>query len=89
MTKSQYTLKFEKKYGTNISNDKFISKNIISQTGINKILEKGRAAYHNNPGSVRPSVTSATQWARARLASVIVGGPARRFDKEIWEKYKK
>jgi hypothetical protein len=29
------------------------------------------------------------QWARARLASVIMGGKARQVDKAIWDKYKK
>lgn len=84
--RSSYVEKFEKKYGTKITNDSFISKNIISQTGINQILSKGRGAYYS-AGS-RPN-TTATQWARARLASVIVGGPARKVDKEIWNKYKK
>ena len=81
--RSSYVEKFEKKYGTKITNDSFISKNIISQTGINQILSKGRGAYYS-AGS-RPN-TTATQWARARLASVIVGGPARKVDQEIWSK---
>ncbi len=29
------------------------------------------------------------QWARARLASVIMNGKARQVDKAIWDKYKK
>jgi hypothetical protein len=84
--RSSHVVKFEKKYGTKITNDSYISKNIISQTGINKILSKGRGAYKNNAS--RPN-TTATQWARARLASVIVGGKSRQVDKDIWEKYKK
>tara|TARA_R100000951_G_scaffold79701_1_gene67568 strand:- start:52 stop:441 length:390 start_codon:yes stop_codon:yes gene_type:complete len=84
--RSSHTVKFEKKYGTKITNDSFISKNIISQTGINKILSKGRGAYYS-AGS-RPN-TTAEQWARARLASVIVGGKARAVDIDIWQKYKK
>jgi len=75
-----------KKYGTKISDYKFISKNIITKTGIDKILDKGRGAYYS-AGS-RPNQT-AESWARARLASVIMGGPARRIDKDIWNKYKK
>ena len=31
---------------------------------------------------------TATQWGLARLASVILGGPARKVDLKIWEKYK-
>ncbi len=84
--RSSWAEKFEKKYGTKISNTSFISKNIISKTGIDKILDKGRGAYYS-AGS-RPNQT-AESWARARLASVIMGGPARKVDKDIWNKYKK
>lgn len=84
--RSSHVVAFEKKYGTKITDDKFISKNIISQTGIDKILDKGMGAYYS-AGS-RPNV-SKEQWARARLASVIMNGKARKVDKDIWEKYKK
>ncbi len=84
--RSSYVERFEKKYGYKINNFSRISKEIISRTGINKIMAKGRAAYFNS-GS-RPNQTSES-WSLARLASVIVGGPARRVDKAIWEKYKK
>jgi hypothetical protein len=84
--RSSHVVKFEKKYGTKITDDDFISKNIISKTGITKILSKGRGAYYSS-GS-RPNQT-ADSWARARLASVITGGAARKVDKDIWEKYKK
>ncbi len=84
--RSSHVKKFEDKYGEKITNDSFISKNIISQTGIDQIMSKGRGAYYS-AGS-RPN-TTATQWARARLASVITGGNARKVDKSIWEKYKK
>ena len=84
--RSSHVVAFEKKYNKKITDDDFISKNIISQTGIDKILSKGRGAYYSS-GS-RPNVT-ATQWARARLASVIMGNKAREVDKDIWNKYKK
>jgi len=84
--RSSHVVAFEKKYGEKITNDNFISKNIISKTGIDKILAKGRGAYYS-AGS-RPN-TTAEQWARARLASVIMGNAARAVDKDIWEKYKK
>ncbi len=84
--RSSWASKFENKYGTKISNTSFISKNIISKTGIDKILDKGMAAYYNQ-GS-RPNQTPQS-WSRARLASVIMGGPARKVDKDIWAKYKK
>lgn len=84
--RSSWTEKFEKKYGYKITNDSQISKNIISKTGIDKIIKKGMAAYYNS-GS-RPNQT-AFSWSRARLASVLLNGPARKVDKNIWEKYKK
>jgi|TARA_R100001594_G_scaffold5144_1_gene16503 hypothetical protein len=84
--RSSWAVKFEKKYGTKITDDDFISKNIISKTGINKILSKGRGAYYSS-GS-RPNQT-ADSWARARLASVIMGGAARKVDQKLWDQYKK
>ena len=84
--RSPWVKKFEDKYGFKITNDSRISKEIISKTGINKILDRGVAAYYNS-GS-RPNQTPAS-WSRARLASVILKGPAYKIDKEIFEKYKK
>mgnify|MGYP003144415506 FL=1 len=84
--RSSWVEKFEKKYGYKISNTSRISKEIISKTGIDKILDKGRGAYYS-AGS-RPNQT-AESWARARLASVIMGGPARKIDKKIWDEFKK
>ena len=84
--RSTHVVKFEKKYNTTIKDLPFIYKNIITKTGVDKILDKGMGAYYS-AGS-RPNV-SKEQWAYARLASVIMGGPARKVDKDIWEKYKK
>ena len=84
--RSIHVVKFEKKYGVKITNKAFIYKNIISKTGVDKILAKGRGAYFSS-GS-RPNQTPAS-WSNARLASVIMGGPARKVDKAIWDKYKK
>lgn len=83
--RSGWVEKFENKYKTKISDYKFISKNIIKKEGINKILDKGRGAYYSS-GS-RPNQT-AESWARARLASVIMNGPARKVDSKIWAEYK-
>ena len=69
--KSQWVLKFEKKYKHKITDKKFINDNIISTKGQNLILKKGRGAYYSS-GS-RPN-QSGNSWAYARLASVIVGG---------------
>jgi hypothetical protein len=84
--RSTWVKKFEDKYKTKITNKSFITKNIISKTGMEQILDKGMGAYYSS-GS-RPNVTK-EQWAYARLASVIMGGAARKVDKSIWEKYKK
>lgn len=83
--RSTWVKKFENKYKTKITNYDFISKNILKRVGINKILDKGRGAYFSS-GS-RPNQT-AESWAIARLASVIMGGPSRKIDADIWSKYK-
>ena len=74
--RSSWVSKFEKKYGTKITDKKFINKNII---------DKGMAAYYS--GGSRPNQTKFS-WSNARLASVIMNGPARKVDKAIWDKYK-
>tara|TARA_R100001594_G_scaffold24591_1_gene48268 strand:+ start:230 stop:625 length:396 start_codon:yes stop_codon:yes gene_type:complete len=84
--RSKYVIQFEKKYGKKINDKEYIHKNIITRTGQDKILAKGKGAYYSS-GS-RPNQTP-TSWALARLASVIVGGPARKIDKDIWDKYKR
>lgn len=84
--RSSYVVAFENKYGTKITDDDFISKNIISRKGINEILKKGMGAYYSS-GS-RPNQTPQS-WSRARLASVIMNGKARQVDSSIWNKYKK
>jgi hypothetical protein len=83
--RSGWVKKFEDKYGTKITDKKFINKNIITYTGQKKIIDKGKGAYFSS-GS-RPNQTP-TSWGLARLASVILGGEARRIDKKIWDKYK-
>ncbi len=84
--RSSLVERFEKKYGYKISNLTRISKEIITKTGIDKILDKGRGAYYS-AGS-RPNQT-AQSWALARLAGVIMNSPARKVDQKIWDKYKK
>ena len=83
--RSSWVEKFESKYGYKINQKAKIAKEIISKEGIDQILSKGKGAYYS-AGS-RPNQT-ATSWSLARLASVILGGPARRIDKKIWDKYK-
>ena len=84
--RSNYVIAFEKKYGTKITDKAFIYKNILSRTGVSKVLAKGRGAYFSS-GS-KPNQTP-DSWANARLASVIMGGKARKVDEAIWNKYKK
>jgi hypothetical protein len=83
--RSSHVIKFEKKYNKKITDEDWIHKNIITRTGQNKIMEKGMGAYFS--GGSRPNQTPSS-WKYARLASVIMGGPARKVDKNIWDKYK-
>ena len=82
-----YKNKFNKKYkqDKNKSNSiKEISKLTgYKISGLKKIVEKGAGAYYNNPASVRPSVSSPTQWGIARLYSAVMNGKARKFDKNL------
>lgn len=83
--RSSHVERFEKRYGKKITDKQWISKNLLKMEGINKILDRGMAAYYSS-GS-RPNV-SKFQWANARLASVLTGGAARKSDKDIYDKYK-
>lgn len=84
--RSSHVEKFEKKYGTKITNEKFINNTILKKEGQLQILKKGMGAYYSS-GS-RPNQTPQS-WAYARLASVInSNGPARKSDMKIWLKYK-
>ena len=53
----------------------------ISVVQARNIVQKGKAAYFNNPQSVRPQVKSPTQWGIARLYSAVMGGKAAKVDK--------
>jgi|TARA_R100000482_G_scaffold58517_2_gene21262 hypothetical protein len=83
--RSSWVEKYEKKYGRKISDKKWLYKNVISKTGAEKIIMKGKGAYYSS-GS-RPNQT-AYSWGLARLASVIMNGPSRKIDKDLWEKYR-
>jgi len=82
--RSNHVIDFEKKYNHKISDYKWISKNLLKMKGIKKVLQKGRSAYYT--GS-RPN-QNPESWARARLASMILGRGARKVDQVIWDKYK-
>jgi len=83
--RSSWVKKFEEKYGTKITDKEFITKNIISETGREMIIKKGKGAFYSS-GS-RPNQTPFS-WGLSRLASVIMGGNARKVDQKIWDKYK-
>jgi len=62
----------------------------MPERALQEVYNKGVGAYKTNPGSVRPMVNSAEQWAMARVYSFVMkrkttfGGA----DKHIAEKYK-
>ena len=82
-----YKQKFNKKY--NFPKDKSHTiKEIAKLSKIKyknalKIVQKGKGAYYSNPQSVRPQVKSATQWGIARLYSAVMGGKAKKIDKDL------
>ena len=83
--RSSWVKKFEDKYGTKITDKEFITKNIISEKGREMIIKKGKGAFYSS-GS-RPNQT-AFSWGLSRLASVIMGGGARKVDQKIWDEYR-
>ena len=83
--RSSWVKKFEDKYGTKITDKEFITKNIISEKGREMIIKKGKGAFYSS-GS-RPNQT-AFSWGLSRLASVIMGGNARKVDQKIWDEYR-
>ena len=84
--KSQWVTKFEKKYGTDCKSYKDISKKTgIPVKALQAVVKKGKGAYYSS-GS-RPNQT-ATSWGKARMYSYIMGGPTRKYDKHITDKYK-
>lgn len=82
-----YKNKFNEKYG--FSKDKSHSLTEISKLtgyelkGLKGIVKKGEGAFKTNPKSVRPQVKSATQWGIARVYSAVMGGKAKKIDKDL------
>mgnify|MGYP003132674802 CR=1 FL=1 len=88
---STYVEQVKKKTGLPVNFDKLADKLTRTEKrrkevrkGFEEIYDKGRAAYFSS-GS-RPNQTPAS-WGKARVASVLVGGPSRKIDKAIVEKY--
>jgi len=83
-----YKEKFNKKHGF-LKNKSHSLKDISKLSGyklsnITKIFQKGKGAYFSNRSSVRPQVTSANQWAYARVyASVSPGSKSGKIDKDL------
>ena len=78
---------FNKKYGFEKDKSHSIKEiarlSKIKYSNALKIVQKGKAAYFNNPQSVRKNVKSPTQWGIARLYSAVMGGKAARVDKDL------
>ena len=83
--RSPWVKKFENRYGVKITDQNWINKNILKKKGQKEILAKGSSAYYTS-GS-RPNQTEFS-WKYARLASVLLKGPAYKIDKSIYDKYK-
>jgi hypothetical protein len=80
--KSQWTQKFKKKYGDITSLQDISKKTNIPEKALQDVIRKGKGAYYSS-GS-RPNQT-AESWGKARMYSYIMGGPTRKYDKEITE----
>lgn len=84
--RSPWVTKFQEKYKFPITDKAKINKSLMSTKGINETLKKGMAAYYT--GGSRPNQTKES-WAFARLASVLLFGPASKVDANILLKYGK
>ena len=88
---SSFVEQVKKKTGVGMNFDKLADKLTRTnkrkkelKTGFEEIYDKASGAYFSS-GS-RPNQTPAS-WGKARVASVLVGGPSRKIDKKIVEKY--
>ena len=56
---------------------------------LQEVFDKGVGAYHTNPASVRPMVTSPEQWGFARVYAFVMKRPSvyGKADKHIADKY--
>lgn len=83
--KSSWVTKFENKYGKDVKTYKDIEDVTgIPTKALKEVVKKGKGAYYSS-GS-RPNQT-ATSWGKARMYSYIMGGPTRRVDQHITDKY--
>ena len=78
---SSNIMKFNEVYGIPITNKRAVEKKTgMSVKAQERILKKGKGAYYSS-GS-RPGQSSSS-WAYGRLASVIMGGKAKKYDQHI------
>ena len=82
--KSGWTKKFHDKYPEAKTYTQISRETGIPVSALKAVVRKGRGAYYSS-GS-RPNQT-AESWGRARMYSYILGGPTRKIDKGITEKY--
>jgi hypothetical protein len=83
--RSPWCKQFEDKYDTKINDMDFIDKNLLKKEGQEQIIEKGMKAYQTSGSRPKQNPFS---WGRARLCSVLVGGPSRNIDRKIFDKYR-
>ena len=82
--KSSWTQKFHKLYPNAKTLKQISDATRIPKGALSSVKKKGMGAYYSS-GS-RPNQT-AESWGLARMYSYILGGPTRRVDKHITEKY--
>ena len=58
-------------------------KSNIKYSNALKIVKKGEGAFFSSASSVRPSVKSPRQWGISRLYSAVMGGKAKKIDKDL------
>jgi hypothetical protein len=80
--RSSHTVKFEKCYGFKITDLKKV-KAKFSDTDVDGILAKGRAAYASGSRPNQTGTSGVNAWALARLASVVTNGKALLVDKDL------
>ena len=76
--KSKHIVDFENKYNRSITDDEFISTNLLKKEGIIEFLANASEGYY--PCNY--------DWPRARLASALLGRNAAKVDRAILTKYK-
>ena len=84
MTRSKFTIEFNKKYGDKIANRKLstLAKYFkIKKSLVQDVFNRGVGAYNTNPSSVRKSVSSAEQWSYARVYKFILNVIKKRENK--------